>query len=485
MPLHINIPSKKHKRRIGRASMMNNRRGPAPAASSKTAETVEPLLPPPDRLSEIKAKLQRRETLKNAAATAKKQLAEAVADAAKADATPEMKQLAVQAWEWNRNQQSIYALASDLPAPHISSLRVLLAAEVAKADARAAHAVKQLSLSDLITERTEKYLLDGLSFNEARVEGGLDAQLLQMKQFTQFKDVSDNEEYLRLQKAAAASAAEAKKKREAEEKAYDSDETKEPPVEEDSDGNDLYGGGSDSTPEEEEKEDSEDDYPPSDFEDELAAKKRKAEETLLDDSDEEEQVKQPKRKRTNRAVTEKQPSVPYRQRKKEHQKTDNRRAAGTGPKTPANQVDASVKARMKGCKNNVRKAQRMATPATRKNGYTRSALLTDQDIEQEHWPYAIPGPFWYTEQKANQGGGSANARGVEAVALDQPLIHLYIASDDIREHVEANWHRVKPVFHSNYKSYLALKAIPLLKADTEDEDEGKEKEAETETEDED
>ena len=66
MPLHINIHSLSKKKRVGRASMLN--KGPAPAASSKTAETVEPVLPPPDRLSEIKAKLQRCETLKNAAA---------------------------------------------------------------------------------------------------------------------------------------------------------------------------------------------------------------------------------------------------------------------------------------------------------------------------------------------------------------------------------------------------------------------------------
>ena len=106
--------------------------------------------------------------------------------------------------------------------------------------------------------------------------------------------------------------------------------------------------------------------------------------------------------------------------------------------------------------------QKMSLPVSRQDGYD-AANETDPAVwEQDNWPWAIHGLFFFTSLAPNEDGRRGPARFLETNQL-----HMWAGSEAAKDELEANFECLEgadKVFHSTFKSYLNAQRSASAKA---------------------
>ena len=196
-------------------------------------------------------------------------------------------------------------------------------------------------------------------------------------------------------------------------------------------------GSEDDNDNDEEHESSEEDYKTKD----KASKKRKT--SRAEDEDEDEDFKQQGEKR---------------QKKRAQLKWVARRA-GTHPETARQQMDNSVRIKMKAVANQMEGLQVQSLPFTRTDAYNPDdTTMDDQAANEAHYPWVVHGAACITNMATNGNGNG------EAKFLKKPIFRLWTGSKQAKDWVQTMFDSIKEApfdveCYSDRDSYLdAFKA---------------------------
>ena len=108
-------------------------------------------------------------------------------------------------------------------------------------------------------------------------------------------------------------------------------------------------------------------------------------------------------------------------------------------------------------KNSLHRIQKLTYPVTRTDDYEatpKGKEPTEEEVNEQDWPWVIPGTFVYTEQEANANGSGDPRR------LRQPIVHFYTGSQEACDILDealrrgVNGVKVKICSHNDFDAFI-------------------------------